>query len=63
MKFKVEVEVSIPVPVEQYVLASGTETVTKLNVLAKDRVAFDIADALRLYGVEALVTHVGKINQ
>lgn len=60
MKFTVEIDVEIPTSLEQYTGANGTETRSKLLVMAKDRITFDVADALRLYGMDAYVVQVSR---
>lgn len=60
MKFTVEIDVEIPTSLEHYTNVQGDATRSKLLVMAKDRIAFDVADALRLYGIEAYVNHVSR---
>jgi hypothetical protein len=59
-KFKVEIEVEIPTDLAQYVNRQTPASTSMLVGLAKDVLTHDVADAIRLYGIQGHVTYVAK---
>ena len=63
-KFRVELEIDLDGDLLQYVpILDSKSSVSKINNYVKDQIALDVADALRLYGVNAQIQYVSKINQ
>ena len=63
-KFRVELEIDLDGDLEQYANRQGQSLPqSMLNGYVKDQIALDVADALRLYGVNAQIQYVSKINR
>lgn len=63
-KFRVELEIDLDGDLLQYVNRQGQSlSQSMLNGHVKDQLSLDVADALRLYGVNAQVQYVSKINR
>jgi hypothetical protein len=63
-KFKVELEINIDGDLLQYVDRQGQSLPqSMLNGYVKNQLSLDILDALRLYGVNAQIQYVSKINR
>ena len=61
-KFRVEIEINIETPLEQFIGRETTTSKSLLVGLAKDQIWLDVNDAIRLYGIQGSVNNVAKVQ-